>query len=260
MVKNTTTEPTLDQKIATALSGPTAPSSPPLLALIVEVTTAVEVLDGEARAARSYAADPTRADGVAMRGKAEDTEFRVMRYRNGLAGLQKLLDAAVAAEQSAAWHEQADQVTAERDHLAAEFRMRWPAIMEEALSLFTRIAACDQGIDRLHAAAPANEGARRLRKVEAEARDIEAIVLQGDASIIDSTRLPKFAQYGCAMAWPLAKPSALLGLLDIFPKNGMPSSDDDAFYEAFFDEAAGHFSMRRKSDAPGVGFADGNTQ
>jgi hypothetical protein len=251
MAKNTTTEPTLDEKIAKALSLPSATtSSAPLLALVVEVTSAIEVLDGEARAARLYAADPTNVDGIAMRSKAEDAEFRVMRYRNGLAGLQKLLDAAVAAEQSVAWNTDADRMQAERDHLAAEFRMRYPAIVDELISLFTAIGACDQAIDRLHAAAPATDNGRRLRKVEAEARDINAIALQGDASIIESTKLPRFAQHGVQLAWPLAKPSPLLGLLDIFPKNGNPDPANFDHYESFFDEAAGCYTMRRKPDAP----------
>jgi hypothetical protein len=249
MVKSTTVEMNLDEKIRRALEAPPATSTP-LLALLVETAAAIEVEDETSRTARSHAVDPRALDGVASRGRAEDAEFRAARYRAGLAELQKLLDAAVAAEQSVAWHEQADRVQAERDHLAAELRMRFPILVEELVSLFTAISACDRAIDRLHAAAPPTEGARRLRKVEDEARDITGA--QGDSSIIDSTRLPKFAQHGVTMAWPPAKPSDLLGLLDIFPKNGMPSSDDDAFYEAFFDEAAGHFSMRRKSDAPAL--------
>jgi hypothetical protein len=239
--------PSLDAQIAKTLAAPPT-SSAPLLELIVRTTSEIEAVDEAGRIARARAIDPTVPDGVAERSRAEDNEFCAARYRAGLAELHRLHDTAVAVEQSIAWNENADRVQAERDHLAAEFRMRWPQLVQEAVDLFTAIGACDQAIDRLHAAAPATEGARRLRKVESEARDIDAITLQGAASIIDSAQLPRFAQHGIQLAWPMAKPSELLGLLDMFPKNGAPDPADYDRFEMFFDEAAGHFGMKLKQD------------
>jgi hypothetical protein len=84
MAKNTTVELTLDEKIAKALGLPSATSSAPLLTLIIETTAAIEVEDETSRTARAHAVDPRALDGVASRGKAEDSEFRAARYRAGL--------------------------------------------------------------------------------------------------------------------------------------------------------------------------------
>jgi hypothetical protein len=106
--------------------------------------------------------------------------------------------AAVAREEAAAWRADADKVQAVRDQLAAEFALRYPAIVNELVALFTNIVACDQEIDRLNNRAPDTEN-RRLRKVEAEARRIDLV--QG--SILENCRLPNLliGQHGASQAW-----------------------------------------------------------
>jgi hypothetical protein len=182
-----------------------------------------------------------------VRGRAQDSEFAAQRLHNAVVKLRELQMAAVAREEATAWHADADKVQAVRDQLAAEFAVRYPAVVRELVGLFTSITACDREIDRIHSSAPDTEN-RRLRKVEAEARRID--LTQG--SILENCRLPNLliGQHGASQAWPLSQPSVGLQILSGFPKNGTPGSDEDEFYELVYDEVAGQYAMRRRPDAP----------
>jgi hypothetical protein len=68
----------------------------------------------------------------------------------------------------------------------------------------------------------------------------------------ETCRLPALlpGQYGAQQAWPTAKPNIAVQLMGIFPKTGTPDPNDDQFYEMVLDEVAGHYTMRRRPDAP----------
>jgi hypothetical protein len=222
------------------------PGSSVFTDMIAEVEAAILDADATSRECRERLVDPAVIDPDA-RGRAEDSESAAQRLRNAAFKLKELQMAAIAREEAAAWRADADKVQAVRDQLAAEFALRYPAIVSELVGLFTSITACDREIDRIHSSPPDTEN-RRLRKVEAEARCI--YLAQG--SILENCRLPNLliGQHGASLAWPLSQPSVGLQLLSIFPKNGSPGSEEDEFYELVYDEVAGHYTMRRRPDAP----------
>jgi hypothetical protein len=133
-----------------------------------------------------------------------------------------------------------------RDNLSAEFKSRYQSVVSELVDLFGRIGKVDREIDAVNAAAPDSES-MRLRKVEAIARDVDSV--QGEGSIIASVKLPQFAQFGRALAWPpMAATISMTQMM--FPGNGSVSDADDPNYEVVCDEATGYFVSRRRADAP----------
>jgi hypothetical protein len=248
MAKNTTAKPELDLdvRISGLLSAPDAHASSVFMDMIAEVEAAILDTDAIIRDCRAREVDPAVVDPGA-RGRADDSEVVAHRLHNALVKLRELRMAAVAREEATAWRADADKVQAVRDQLAAEFALRYPAIVSELVGLFTSITACDREIDRIHNSAPDIEN-RRLRKVEAEARRIDLTL----GSILENCRLPNLliGQHGASQAWPLSQPNVGLQLLSIFPKNGSPGSEEDEFYELVYDEVAGHYTMRRRPDAP----------
>jgi hypothetical protein len=237
---------TLDERIAQTLSSPPAASAP-IFELLVEVSAAIETLDEEARVAREQSVNPAHLDGEALREKSDVATFRANRYHNGLVGLQDLYNKAVAVEQDAVWRAEFDKVRVIRDQLAAEFSSRYVAIVEELTTLFNTIIRCDRDVTRINTTAPESES-MRLRKVEAAARDVDAV--QGDSSIIDSCRLPNLTRYGVTMAWPPAETLTSLQVLAGFLRNGTPDASEDEHYETVFDESTGFYVARRRADAP----------
>jgi hypothetical protein len=182
-------------------------------------------------------------------GRAEQSEIVARRLRTAVARLGELQMATVAREKAAAWRADADRVQAIRDQLADKFNSRYATVVQELVSLFTDMAACDREIDRINNSAPDAEGTRRLRKVEAVARGIDHAP---GTSIVETCQLPALlvGQYGAQQAWPAAKPNIAVQLLGMFPKTGTPDPNDDQFYEVALDEVAGHYIMRRRPDAP----------
>jgi hypothetical protein len=154
----------LDDRIAADLAEP--PAASVLLALIVETTAAIDDADAAGRIARAQSVDPKCADGIAARGRAEDTEFRAARWRNGLAALQALHADVQAREEAAAWRADADRVQRLRDELVTRFVRDYPVAVAGLVDLFAAVVAIDKEIDRINRMAPALENSHRLRKVE----------------------------------------------------------------------------------------------
>jgi hypothetical protein len=235
---------TLDDKIATVLAEP--PGAGALLALIVETTAAIEDADAAGRIARAQSVDPKCADGIAARGRAEDTEFRAARLRNGLAALQALHADVQAHEEAALWRADADRVQAERDALVTRFARDYETAVAGLVQLFTDVVAVDKEIDRVNRTAPDLECSHRLRKVEASVRHNDGPIADG-TSILASCRLPNLNQFALTLAWPPKVEPINTAMMHGFAKNGTPGAGDGDFYEPALDDD-GFYTMRRRAD------------
>jgi hypothetical protein len=237
---------TLDERIAAALA--TEPSASELLALVIEVTTAIDDADAAGRIARAQSIDPKCADGIAARGRAEDTEFCAARLRAGLAELQRAHADVQAREEAAAWRVDADKVQELRDALVTRFVRDYPVAVAGLVDLFAAVVACDCEVDRINRTAPDLENSHRLRRVEAAARGNDGPIT-GDMSILGMVRLPNLNQFALTMAWPPKLEPINLAMLNGFAKNGTPGAGDGDLYEPAIDDD-GFYTMRRRADAP----------
>jgi len=238
----------LDVRVSRLLSAPDDHPSSVFTDMITEVEAAILDNDAMIRECRAREVDPAVVDRRAG-GRAEQSEIVARRLGTAVVRLGELQMATVAREEAAAWRADADRVQATRDQLADKFNSRYATVVQELVSLFTDMAACDREIDRINNSAPDSEGTRRLRKVEAVARGID---YAPGTSIVETCRLPALlsGQYGAQQAWPTAKPNIAVQLMGIFPKTGRPDPNDDEFYEMVLDEVAGHYTMRRRPEAP----------
>jgi hypothetical protein len=108
--------------------------------------------------------------------------------------------------------------------------------------------AVDKEVDRINRTAPDLENSRRLRKVEAAARQNDGPISEA-TSVVASCRLPNLDRYQLSMAWPPKVEPINLALLGGFAKTGTPSADDAQLYEPAIDDD-GFYTMRRRADAP----------
>jgi hypothetical protein len=166
----------LDERVALALAPDADPMTSEALAdLLAEVGTEIERNDQVGREMRAASIDPTRVDGIAMRGAAEDSEFLASRLRAGQAALQPLLRAAQDRERAAQWHRDADAmellVKNLHDELVPmvrraeaaelEFDSACGAIDDISSKIFVYMKRCDE----IEAAAPPGEARRIPRPI-----------------------------------------------------------------------------------------------
>lgn len=143
---------------------------------------------------------------------AESTRDRL---RNALPRLQARYQEAAAAEYLTRWRSQCQVVEAERDGLAAELRELYPDFVTKIAGLFTRIAANDAEITRLHQERPAGVSLRLLG-AELVARGLEDFT-RDTPSIGKELKLPDF-KHGDRMAWPPPRtPLAVLVAMSMTP-------------------------------------------
>ena len=120
--------------------------------------------------------------------------------------MQEQLKQAREREYAECWLNDYAAVKARRDAVALQLRERYPAIVEELVTLMTSIAATDKEVDRINVAAPYGDYSR-LRGVELTARGLDRL-MQPDVSIPQELRLPTFHRdNGPVLAWPPRVPS-----------------------------------------------------
>jgi hypothetical protein len=128
------------------------------------------------------------------------------RLQAALARLQEQLKQAREREYVAAWREDYAAVKAKRDATAQMLRERYPAIVDELVTLMTNIAITDKEVSRVNLAAPYGDHPR-LRGVELTARGLDRL-MQPDVSIPQELRLPTFHRdNGSVLVWPPRVPS-----------------------------------------------------
>jgi hypothetical protein len=199
-------EPLLEQRIASALASEEIKATA-LAELIVETQTAIDAADRTAEEERNRALDPALSpDPKAARAAMEDAQFAADRLRTLLPRLQARHSEVGASEHLAAWREEFARVQAERDKLVEELRTVYPAVVEQLVDLFRRIAAIDQEVSHVNRHRPAGTS-NHLHTVEREARghlERPDIPLTGN----DGLRLPVLHRNcGPIFAWPLPQPS-----------------------------------------------------
>ena len=128
------------------------------------------------------------------------------RLQAALPRLQELLKQARDREYVAAWREDYAAVKAKRDATAQTLRERYPAIVDELVTLMTNMAITDKEVSRVNLAAPCGDHPR-LRDVELTARGLDRF-MQPEVSIPQELRLPTFHRdNGPVLAWPPRVPS-----------------------------------------------------
>ena len=148
------------------------------------------------------------------------------RLQAALPRLQQRHKEAREAEYAAAWTVDYEQLKAKRDAVAQQLRERYPAIVDELVTLMTNIAATDKEVDRINVAAPYGDYPR-LRGVELTARGLDRL-LQPDISITQELRLPNFTRgVGEALlAYPPPQPT--LAQLYVLPASCFVPVDPQA--------------------------------
>ena len=198
--------PTLEQRIAAALTSTDITSSD-LAALIVEVEAAAQAAAENATKTREEALDPATVIDVAKVGASLATsELTRDRLRAALPRLQEQLKQAREREYAECWLNDYAAVKARRDAAAENLRERYPAIVDELVTLMTNIAITDKEVSRVNLAAPYGDHPR-LRGVELTARGLDRL-MQPDVWILQELRLPTFHRDdGPVLAWPPRVPS-----------------------------------------------------
>jgi hypothetical protein len=206
---------TLEQRIATALVADT--TSADFEALIAETETAITVADATASAERTKSLDLTRSpDAKAAREAMEAAEFALERLKTLLPRLQARCQEVQAQEYLTQWRSDYEKLKVKRDGLAEELRTIYPEFETKITDLFTRIAANDAELSRLHQARPGGV-ALHLLGAELVARDLERFTA-AEPSIAQELKLPTFAS-GQRPAWPPQQPSLAM----VFAMSMVPS-------------------------------------
>src|ERR1035437_8244321 len=194
---------TLEQRIATVLSSDT--TSDVVAILITEVETAIVAADNAAEAEREKALDPIASPDAAKAHEAmQMVEFSRDRLHAALPQLQARLEQLQAEEYLTQWRSDYEKLKVKRDGLAEELRAIYPEFETKVADLFTRIAANDAELSRLHQARPAGI-ALHLLGAELVARDLERFTTR-EPSIAQELKLPTFAP-GQRLAWPSPQPA-----------------------------------------------------
>jgi predicted transcriptional regulator len=195
---------TLEQEIVAALADADVTSNN-LSALIERTEAAIPETDQAAETARSMALDPALSpDAKAAREAMAAAEFARDRLRTVLPRLRERLEQLQAQEYLAEWRSDYEALKVKRDGLADELRTIYPELETKITDLFTRMAANDAELSRLHQARP---GGVLLHLLGAElmARDIERFTTR-EPSIARELKLPTFAP-DQRLAWPPPQPS-----------------------------------------------------
>jgi hypothetical protein len=217
-------EPTLDERIALALTGDEQLASSFISDLICETETAISTAVETARVNRERAFDPAILDPVA-RGKIDDATFVAHRLRAGLERLKELHSVALAREKLRDWHQQADLVEERAVKLADELLERYPAVTSWIVDYLHRKSVVDAEIRTVNESAPGYE-ARRIREIELIARGIEGY--GNSVPIEKALKLPALvvgSQSAVPLLWPIQQSIGLQLVSGLFPSNGTIHDD-----------------------------------
>ena len=197
----------IEERIASTLAAADDVKSADLAALIQEVETAAQAADEAAIKAREAALDPAVVvDAVKVGAAMASATLTRDRLQIALPRLQEQHKQAREREYVAAWREDYAAVKAKRDATAQLLRERYPALVDELVTLMTDIAISDKEVSRVNLAAPYGDHPR-LRDTELIARGLDRL-MQPDVSIPQELRLPTFHRDdGPVLAWPPREPS-----------------------------------------------------
>ena len=197
----------IEEQIASTLAAADDVKSDALAALITEVEAAAQEADATATKTREEALDPAVVvDAVKVGAAVASAALTRDRLQAALPRLQEQHKQAREREYVAAWREDYAAVKAKRDATAQMLRERYPAIVDELVTLMTDIAITDKEVSRVNLAAPYGDHPR-LRGTELTARGLDRL-LQPDVSIPQELRLPTFHRdNGPVLAWPPREPS-----------------------------------------------------
>jgi hypothetical protein len=145
-------------------------------------------------------------------------EFDRDRMKTLLPRLQARCQKVQAQEYLRQWRIDCERLKVKRDGLAEELRTIYPEFETKITDVFTRIAANDAELSRLHQARPAGV-ALHLLGAELVARDLERFTA-AEPSIAQELKLPTFAS-GQRLAWPPQQPS----LAAVFAMSMVPPPD-----------------------------------
>jgi predicted transcriptional regulator len=205
---------TLEQEIVAALADADVRSSD-LSALIERTEAAIPEADEAAETARKMALDPAMSpDPKTARAAMEDAAFTGARLKTLLPRLQARYQEAQAQEYLTEWRSDYEKLKGKRDGLADELRTIYPEFETKIAALFTRIAANDAELSRLHQARPAGV-ALHLLGAELVARDFERFTIR-EPSIAQELKLPTFAP-GQRLAWPPQSSLAVMVAMSMAP-------------------------------------------
>jgi hypothetical protein len=165
--------PTLDSRIAAALSANGKASKDDLVALVAEAEQAIAAARDTIATEGERALDITNDDPDASDAAIQKAERNLARLDKALPLLRDRIRQIEATEYARQWHAAADRIESERDKLAGELAERYPAFVEKLAALFDRIDALDGAIGQLHSAAPRGE-TRRLVGAEPQARGLQS--------------------------------------------------------------------------------------
>jgi hypothetical protein len=160
--------------------------------LIAETEAAITVADATASAERTKSLDPVLSpDAKAAREAMAAAEFARERLKTLLPRLQARCQEVQAQEYLTQWRSDYEKLTVKRDGLAEELRTIYPEFETKITDLFTRIAANDAELSRLHQARPGGV-ALHLLGAELVARDLDRFTA-AEPSIAQELKLPTFA-------------------------------------------------------------------
>jgi hypothetical protein len=147
---NKQTSPSLEERIGAIFTS--NGSSEQFAALIAETESAISAAEANVLALREKAADmiaaPTAREAQDAMKAAEAAELELARLRGALPKLQQKLERANRDEEQARFNCEFAEAKAERDRLADEFEAVYSRCVTELLSLFKRMTAFDQRLDR----------------------------------------------------------------------------------------------------------------
>jgi hypothetical protein len=214
----------LEKEIVTALADADIKLSD-LSALIERTEGAIAEADQAAETERSKALDPALSpDPKTARAAMEDAAFTRDRLKTLLPRLQARCQEVQAQEYLTQWRSDYEELKVKRDGLAEELRTIYPEFETKITDLFTRIAANDAEVSRLHQARPGGV-ALHLLGAELVARDLEHFRTT-EPSIAQKLKLPTFAP-GQRLAWPLPQlPMAALYATSMVPQRDPRYSAD----------------------------------
>ena len=208
---------TLESRIATALTATDIKSSN-LATLIAETEAAITTADKTAEEERTKALDPIASpDATKAREAMQAAEFSRDRLRTVLPRLQAKHKEVNEQEHAVAWTADYAAVKARRDAAAQMLRERYPAIVDELVTLMTNIASTDKEVERVNAAAPYGDHPR-LRGTELTARGLDRL-MQPDVSIAQELKLPNFTRGAGEplLAYPLPQPNFAVEFVNSMP-------------------------------------------
>jgi hypothetical protein len=202
--KMSKSQPTLDQRIATALGADGKVDD--LQALTAEVEDGIREGAKIVEVEREKSLDPTTQDAEAAAQRSAAADLRCRRYAAALLRLREKLNQARADEVGAAWHADYKQVAAERDAMEERFK-RYFSLVEEMITLFVEVAAVNREISCVNSEAP--DGVHdRLKTLSAEASISKNCVLPDwKAAALWPPPQPTLAQSYAAMTMPQHDPT-----------------------------------------------------